>query len=48
VTAISGIREQLIELKGRILEDIVSELRKDVVGRLFDDDAHDIDNDRWP
>lgn len=32
VTGISSIREQLLELKGRILEDIVSELRNDVVG----------------
>jgi len=33
VTGLGGIREQLLELKGRILDDILSELRNDVVGR---------------
>ena len=33
VTALSGIREQLLEHKGHILETIVVELRDDVVGK---------------
>lgn len=45
VSGLGVIREQLLELKGKILEDIVIELREDVTGMHtlleFDDDSSD-------